>query len=88
MVAEAPLARRIAVIDAADAPLLNREQLLDRILLLNPSATATRLAGFDATALRLYLDHLADASRPRAESRGWRRPGDTPAILWREARDA
>jgi|GEM_PF-1590844 len=67
---------------------LGRSQIIDRILGFNPSASLEFLMGFDDRALALYLEHLhakLEAGDPRQP---WRRPGDTAAIRWCEARDA
>lgn len=68
-------------------PLLTRDQLVERIQRVNPTATSGRLDGFDSSALRLYLSHLLAKREPRDRSNAWLRPGDTPAILTREPRD-
>jgi hypothetical protein len=44
---------------------LSREQLIDRIIALNPSATALFLAQFRENALECYLNHLMLAATPR-----------------------
>jgi hypothetical protein len=66
---------------------MNAEQIVDRIQAINPTATPEYLVQFRPEALSLYLDHLLHAQRPRVEGAGWVRPGDTPAIVTREARD-
>ncbi|MBX3357246.1 MAG: hypothetical protein KF745_02340 [Phycisphaeraceae bacterium] len=60
---------------------LTRPQIVDRILSMNPSATAGFLDRFTDRALSVYLDHLVSAQRPRGRDAVWERPGDTPAIL-------
>ncbi|TVQ30595.1 MAG: hypothetical protein EA376_12080 [Phycisphaeraceae bacterium] len=89
MVAEAAAAATLTFDTDADrmSPSLSREQLVDRIRRVNPTATPSRLEGFTVDALRLYLDHLAVTLTPRAAGAGWLRPGDTPAIMTREPRD-
>lgn len=65
---------------------LTREQLIDRIIEINPSATTTFLSAFEHSSLARYLDHLAAAEAPRGRDARWVRPGDTPAILARTSR--
>jgi len=65
------------------APPLNREQLLDRIQTINPTARNDYLVQFRPEALSLYLDHLMNAASPRRAENAWERPGDTPAIVTR-----
>jgi len=61
---------------------LSREQVLDQILALNPSASSTFLEQFDARELGMYLRHLLSAQEPRGPMARWRRPNDAPAIMW------
>ncbi len=66
-----------------EAPLaLSRPQLLDRILVINRTATETYLETFSDHALARYLAHLETIGSPRCSR--WERPGDSPAILVRE----
>lgn len=60
---------------------LSREQLIDRIQTLNPTASPDYLVLFAEGALEIYLEHLIVTSQPRGRATGWLRPGDTPAIL-------
>jgi hypothetical protein len=66
---------------------LTREQVVDRIITINPTATVSFLERFNSRSLGMYLDHLVSASRPRGRGARWLRPGDTPAILGRESQD-
>ncbi len=66
---------------------LTREQMVERILDLNKSATPTFLERFEDRPLRNYLDHLVAASSPRGAQSRWIRRGDTPAIVSRESED-
>jgi len=66
---------------APAAPGLTREQIVDRIQALNPTASVEYLTSFTANALGRYLDHLTAASEPRGREARWARPGDTRAIL-------
>ena len=62
---------------------LTREQLVDRIITLNPTATPEFLARFEEDSLDQYLRRLATASGPRG--RGWVRPSGPPGMTSREA---
>jgi hypothetical protein len=66
---------------------LTREQVVDRIITINPTATAAFLNRFKQESLSKYLEHLVSASTPRGRNARWERPGDTPAIMGREAGD-
>ena len=60
---------------------MTREQVVDRIITINPTATRGFLDKFKKKSLDLYLDHLQHAEQPRGpRSKPWKRPGDTPAI--------
>lgn len=61
---------------------LRREQLVDRIVGMNPSATSSFLLRFDEGRLEEYLSHLQAAAEPRGSR--WVRPASTPAIVWHE----
>lgn len=60
---------------------LTREQVIEQIRSLNPSATIAFLELFEALALRTYLEHLLAAQEPRGRQARWERPGDSPAIM-------
>ncbi len=60
---------------------LNREQVIDRIVTINTSATSAFLERFETASLHRYLEHLDVASGPRGRSSGWIRPGDSRAIV-------
>jgi len=62
---------------------LTREQVVDEIISVNPSATADFLTQFDDQLLGKYLDHLRFTQQPRCGKSGWDRPGDAPAIMVR-----
>jgi hypothetical protein len=66
---------------------LSREQVLDRIISINPTATLAFLERFSEQRLEKYLDHLVAASGPRGGHSRWMRPGDAPAIWARVAQD-
>jgi len=66
---------------------LTREQVVDRIISINPTATTAFLDRFSEQKLEKYLDHLVAASGPRGGQSRWLRPGDAPAITVRDAQD-
>jgi len=66
---------------------LTREQVVDRIITINPTATAEFLDHFNHESLGKYLDHLIAASGPRGRQSAWARPGDSPAIWGRVSQD-
>lgn len=72
--------------DSFPSSRLTREQVVDRIITINPTATAEFLARFSERSLRAYLAHLQSATQPRGPGARWERPGDSPAIVAREAR--
>jgi hypothetical protein len=63
---------------------MNRAQLMERILELNPTATPQFLGEFSETSLAHYLEHLCVVNEPAAP---WVRRGISPAIVRREARE-
>ena len=60
---------------------LTREQVVDRIMSLNPTARPDFLRGFQRGSLFDYLARLDTAKSPRGS--GWVRRGDSPAIVTR-----
>lgn len=64
---------------------LTREQVVDRILSLNPTATPGFLGAFPDDELRLYLDRLTVAASPRGRFARWERPEGRPGIVSRQA---
>lgn len=66
---------------------LTREQVVDRIIAINPTASTAFLERFRSESLEAYLKHLVVASGPRGSHSRWVRPAETPAITWREAQD-
>lgn len=62
---------------------MTREQVVDEIISVNPSATAEFLAQFDDGLLNKYLEHLHFTAQPRCGKTSWDRPGDAPAIMVR-----
>ena len=69
---------------ASSSSRLTREQVVDRIIAINPTATSGFLQRFSEDSLGRYLDHLVAASGPRGGQSRWMRPGDWPAITVRE----
>lgn len=64
---------------------MSREQVIDRIVTINTSATAAFLDRFGTASLHRYLEHLDVASGPRGRNSSWQRPGDSPAIVTYES---
>ncbi len=60
---------------------LSREQVVDQILTINPSAGRGFLEQFGADGLGEYLDRLIKARSPRGGESRFVRRGDTPAIV-------
>lgn len=60
-----------------------RDQVLDEIISINPSATADFLAQFEDGLLRKYLEHLHYTQGPRGSGDAWERPNDAPSIMVR-----
>ena len=63
--------------------MLTKNQVIDAICRLNPTAPMNWLAGFELTALRHYYEHLLITLEPRG-SRGWIRHEETPAVVTRK----
>lgn len=72
MVAQAPICEMLSA--------LSREQLIDRILMLNPTASPSFLGGFSPNDLTHYLEHLTVAQEPRGREARWVRTNTSPAI--------
>ncbi|MCC6660311.1 MAG: hypothetical protein IT437_05440 [Phycisphaerales bacterium] len=69
---------------SSDPSRLTREQVVDRIMHLNPTAGHEFLRDFEEDELSLYLERLTAATRPRGRFARWeRRPG--PGISTRQA---
>ena len=66
---------------------LTREQVVDRIMTINPTAAAEFLARFKSQSLANYLEHLLSAQQPRGRGARWVRPDESPAIMVAERRD-
>ena len=89
---EQPVARRDACAEAIPAPTrrtaerrfrldcLSREQLVDEIIEMNPSASVAFLREFDDTGLRRYLARLRSTRLGRGRASVAERPAGTPAI--------
>jgi len=60
-----------------------REDLIEKVQNLNPSANIDYLMRFDFAALKLYFAHLEWALLPKKAV--WHRPGDTRGIRGVEA---
>ncbi len=59
--------------------ILNKSQLVDAIIELNPSARVGFLMDFEESSLRAYLDRLATAELPPTYRPHPRRPGPVTA---------
>jgi hypothetical protein len=67
-----------------DSSRLTREQVVDRIMPLNPSARHDFLGDYEDDELDLYLQRLTAVTRPRGRFARWeRQPG--PGISTRQA---
>jgi hypothetical protein len=66
---------------------LTREQLLDRILTLNTTATTDFLVSFSTRELDMYHEHLQAASTPRGRNARWIRENTAPATSMALAHD-
>lgn len=62
---------------------LTREQVVDRIITINRSASSDFLQRFAEPELRHYLEHLTHTDQRRNVP--WVRRGETPAIVGRSA---
>lgn len=67
---------------------LSAPQLVERIIAINPSATAGFLSRFRPDHLRNYLEHLTLEHAPRGrQGPTWIRRGDSRAIMVSETAD-
>jgi len=88
MLVESAAGRTSESLESASSPSrLTREQVVDRIISINPTATANFLERFSEDSLEKYLSHLVIASGPRGGHSRWMRPGDSPAIMGRVPQD-
>jgi len=65
-----------------ETTMLTKNQVIDAICRLNPTAPIAWLSSFDLSALRRYYEHLLITLEPRG-TRGWVRMSDTPAVITR-----
>ena len=63
--------------------MLTKNQVIDAISRINPTAPIHWLAGFELASLRRYYEHLLITLEPRG-SRGWVRPSGTAASVTRK----
>ena len=68
-------------VDVVPLSAMTREQLIDRILDHNRTATPEFLGQFEDDGLRLYLERLTRCSGPRTDRTGWVRKGTGRAIV-------
>lgn len=80
------LLERAVCVEVPPARSLTRQQLMDQIMTLNPSATVGYLATFSDQALDRYFEHLQRTTEPRGGTSRWVRPNDSRAIVSRSAR--
>ncbi|MBL1218002.1 MAG: hypothetical protein D8M59_10970 [Planctomycetes bacterium] len=64
---------------------MNKSQLVDAILGMNPTAAVEFLMSFNDFDLRHYLEHLQLTREPRGRRSSWVRQPDAPAIVWKQA---
>lgn len=69
-----------------DSTVLNRQQLLERIITVNPTATEDFLAAFHDAALDCYHRRLTLRGARGRESR-WVRPEGESAVVWSQVSD-
>ena len=62
--------------------MLTKNQVIDAISRLNPTAPINWLAGFDLASLRQYYEHLLLTLEPRG-SRGWVTTRENAAVATR-----
>ena len=60
---------------------MNKQELINEICHLNPSAQPHFLAAFSERTLASYLKRLTQISGCRGPGSTWVREGDTPAIV-------
>jgi hypothetical protein len=63
---------------------LTKNQIISAIQQVNRTVSTDWLAGFDASSLMRYLDHLQMTLEPRGRESTWMRPGETRAVVTRE----
>ncbi len=64
----------------------SRARVLERIITINPTATAAFLERFGTPDLENYLGHLESSHKPRGADARWVRPDGVPGIVVRETR--
>jgi len=70
--------------EAPDDP--GRARLMEQIITINPTATASFLERFRTPELANYLGHLESSHKPRGSDARWVRPDGSPGIVVHEAR--
>ncbi|MEM7621951.1 MAG: hypothetical protein AAF235_01970 [Planctomycetota bacterium] len=81
---ERPVVCEASAADISGPPELRREQIIGRILDMNPTAPATFLDQFTTERLGAYHDRLARARRPRGRDSRWLRVAETRAVTMHE----
>jgi len=64
--------------------MLTKSQIISAIQQVNRTVSTDWLAGFEASSLMRYLDHLQMTLEPRGRQSIWMRPGETRAAVTRE----
>ena len=77
-----PIAFLSQTLKEGNTPMLSKNQVIDAICRLNPTAPIQWLARFELVALRRYYEHLLITLEPRG-SRGWVRDGESSAVVTR-----
>ena len=89
MVSTAPMATSVEAAEPTSRSYtrFTREQVVDRIMELNPSVRPEFLASFRDDLLRAYLSRLETIQEPRGRRSTWVRRTQTPAIVVRDRLD-
>lgn len=66
---------------------VQRVQVMEQIVAINPTAARAFLDGFSDGALAGYLRHLQSAQAPRGRMAYWVRTAETSAATVRDAQD-
>ena len=64
----------------------SRVRLMEQIITINPTATASFLERFHTPDLASYLGHLELSTKPRGAETRWVRPEGSPGIVVHETR--
>lgn len=64
--------------------MLSLDQLIDRVMELNPTASRAFLSRFSPREVREYLEHLQLTTEPRGSHSAWVRPDGSRAVITRK----